>query len=212
MFYEEFVKKTHSYKDTPFTSALSYSSFRNFLKEEIKDKKKLILLLSKGKLIKKPYRLLVNDEDFFVGVDMNTNLHCIYYKNLIMIDVDLQKSPDTTLESLINICKTTNDSFIIYSSKNGYHIFIANRLFEKDEIIDYMLMFPCDLSYIVMSYVFGCSVRLNKKSEDDPMYSLLTMIGNDFKHKELVDIHIELTDLLKDILIYNNNPDKIYLL
>ena len=198
---------------------------RDYIVESIENKSdmyELVILFRSylKKTIRTTYRCLYEEDLYFIGVDMNINMYCIYYKNLLVLDIDYPKmelSNDSDSKKMlknikiINKCKMFNkkygDTFMIYSTKNGYHIFVVNRLVDKNSIetINYMVEFGVDFNYIVFSSYVGFVIRLNKKSFDDPMYSYIDTIGNDMKYKDLVDVHLIASDEFQDILTYNAN-------
>lgn len=209
MFYDHFMKmKKYKKTEDILSKCLKYQTFRTYLQKEMGVSSQLVKILASGVMIRKPYRLLMDDENFFVAVDMNTNLYCIYYKNIMMIDIDTEKT-SITLEEIIEKCKLKGDTYIIYKSKNGYHIFVANRTFEIEtaEVIDYMLFFDCDINYIAISYKLGWSVRINKKDVEDTMYTYVMSIGDNFLHKDIIDLHFKLSQESFPIMYEKPNND-----
>lgn len=168
--------------------------------------------------IRTTYRPLYTGPDYFIGVDMNINMYCIYYKDLMVIDVDIHKdyrdkglldwkqfikNRETIVERATDYSKLTGDTYVIYESKNGFHVFVVNRRFNKraPETSRYLYNFSkndvrVDFNYIVFSYIVGYVVRLNKKNVRDCMYEYIATVGThiDPELKKLVDLHIEKTD------------------
>jgi hypothetical protein len=134
--------------------------------------------------ILKPQRLLMDDDDYYVAIDMYTNTYYICYRDLMMIDIDRYKSKDETIDVLDDIktklSKYPELFFRIFSSRNGYHIFVLNRSmdYKSDESIRLMYELGCDFYYIVYSYLRGWSVRLNKKKGEETVDNLYSWIGD----------------------------------
>lgn len=139
--------------------------------------------------IKKPQRYLYFDDDLYLGIDMNTNIHYICYNDILMIDID----SDTY--SIPEQYK--DDSFYVYKSANGFHIFLMNRriTYGTKESIEYMINFKCDPKYIICSYLRGYSVRINSKNSDEKIYELIDIHNEpDFNILEQVEFHIEMSN------------------
>ena len=132
--------------------------------------------------ILKPQRVLVDDDDYYVAIDLVTNTYYICYRNLLMIDIDRYKQEGID-DALADIrSKLTNYpqyAFRIYESRNGYHLFVLNQGFDRksDEAIRLMYEVGCDFFYIVYSYLRGWSVRLNRKQGEDSE-NLYTWVGD----------------------------------
>lgn len=147
--------------------------------------------------IKKPQRYLHFEDDLYIGVDMNTNMHYICYKDIVMFDIDDQKLEDISLKS--------NDSYLIYKSNNGFHIFLTNRRidYDSDECINYMIDMKTDIKYIICTHLRGYSVRLNKKKETETIYELVHEHNKHLADKDIVDlinIHILFAEQFWNVL------------
>jgi len=155
--------------------------------------------------INKPHRCLFSADNYFIAIDLIKNMYCIYYRDLMVIDIDYDQTIKN-IDDVINLCKskTYRDSYIIYSTSNGAHIFVVNREFEHNsvETIEYMLNFGCDFNYVLITYMVGWCIRLNKKHKDDQMYKYVCSINEtNGKRKALVDIHIEASNKFKNNLV-----------
>lgn len=140
--------------------------------------------------ILKPQRLLVDNDDYYVAIDLFTNTYYICYRDLMMIDIDRYKHIDKDnqdidiLDEIKNkLKKYTEFFFRIYASRNGYHIFLINKSmdYKSDQSIQLMSDLGCDFYYIVYSYLRGWSVRLNKKKGEESTDILYTWIGDVIK-------------------------------
>lgn len=125
---------------------------------------------------KRPQRILHTNSDYYIGVDMYTNVHYMCYENILMMDID-----DSSIDNIENKIKSYNDSYVIYKTQNGYHVFVLNRRFihNKKETIEYMVNFKTDYKYIICSFLRGFSVRLNKKYKDEETYKLVGYYNED---------------------------------
>ena len=130
----------------------------------------------------KPQRLLIDNDDYYVGIDMFTNTYYICYRDLMMIDIDRYKNRDLdTLEDIkLKLSNHPTLFFRIYSSRNGYHIFVLNKSmdYKSDESIRLMHELGCDFYYIVYSFLRGWSVRLNKKKGEENTENLYSWVGD----------------------------------
>lgn len=151
----------------------------------------------------KPHRLLVNHSDYFIAVDLTTLMICIYYKNLMVIDIDFSEDLKN-IDEIISFCTKkqieTKDSYIIYSTTNGAHIFVTNRdfIYNSKESVDYMIEHKCDFNYVNFVYNVGWALRLSSKNKEDSFYKLVSKIGDCFEKENLVNIHVELSNKLID--------------
>ncbi len=180
-FYDTFIKEvlTESQEKNKY---LKIKKFREFLIEEVGLNYETIKLCSEGMkyYMNKPQRCLYNYKNYYVGVDMNTNMYYMCIKGLLMIDIDTRTK---SLNDIKEMClQHSEDSFFIYKSMNGYHVYVTNRMFDNvsQESIEYIISFGADVNYIICYYVRGSSIRLNKKSdrESDNLYTFLDSVGN----------------------------------
>jgi hypothetical protein len=116
-------------------------------------------------------------DDYYLGFDKINGMHFICMNNIMMIDIDYDKSKFKNMSDIMvktkQMAYETGDIYRVYSSRGGAHIFVMNRTFDpkKKETIDYMLKFDCDLCYTFFTYERGWAVRLNPKNNEDKMYS-----------------------------------------
>lgn len=131
-------------EDTESIKLLKNKYFRNHLIEKYGINYNTIKLLSSNiNNVLKPQRLLIDNIDYYVAVDMFTNTYYICYNNILMMDID---DKNITLENLIELCENHKELlFRIYSTTNGYHIFISNKLYDNksEEAIDMMIKYNC---------------------------------------------------------------------
>jgi len=123
-----------------------------------------------------------------------------------MIDIDFHKIEKTEIndEFIIDYFNKKKESYRIYKSINGYHIFCTSKKFKyrSKESLDFMINNMCDIHYCMYSYLRGYCVRLNRKfneesknTESYKIYKLLSIIN---KQNELPEQKkkIELIDRL----------------
>jgi hypothetical protein len=170
--------------------------------------------------IKRPQELLNTNIHYYVARDMTTNTVYICFRNLLMIDIDINKIDaehrhNITDDYIINHFQQRKESFRIYKSINGYHIFCTSKKFKYRDLtsIEFMLNNMCDKYYCLYSYLRGFCVRLNRKFDEissDPNYKIYKLIAVINEKNELPEQKkkLQLVDRLiqkykKD---YNLNP------
>jgi len=131
----------------------------------------------------KPQQVLIDNDDYYIAIDLFTNTYYICYRDLIMIDIDRYKSDKTadTLEDIKQRLSKHPELFSrIYASRNGYHIFILNKAmdYKSNDSIRLMSELCCDFYYMVYSYIRGWCVRLNKKKGEENNDILYTWVGD----------------------------------
>lgn len=186
-------------------SIIKFGEFRKFLQnEKVKDPQVVVELSSLIRShICKPQRLISDNPNYYIAVDLITNTYYICYKELMMIDIDYYKSEVIDIPKLLDNYK--NEFFRIYKSRNGIHIFLTSKKmnYYDSESIAIMLDLECDFYYSVYSYLRGFCVRLNKKKgEDSQLYSLIMTFGEGKEDKELgklVDLHIKMVDVFNNV-------------
>jgi len=228
-YYTYFIKKFNQKNSLELTepNRIKFDfSFKDYLLQKNGKTYNMISLLDSIFLgnITKPHRYLSGNNDYFLAIDVLKNMYCIYYKNLMVIDIDYKNEENkenkekneenkekmnqidrekNVLEITEKMNKITGDSYIIYSTNSGFHIFVTNRKFEhsSEESCNYMLNFGCDFNYIMATYSVGWCIRLNRKNEEDKMYNFFCTIGDNFTYKNLVDLHITYSDKFKHNLV-----------
>lgn len=169
-------------------------------------------------LIESLQKRIYEDKDIIVALDTISGMYYVQYNEIMMIDIDFKKSvvsvvsddPDIkqamdkiqkitkdanmkkAMDNVQRMHEKTGDTYMVFESANGIHVFIANRKFDykSKEVLDYMCQFGgCDSKYISFSRKQGWRVRVNRKTEDDPMYSYIKTVGDDPKFQDLVDKH-----------------------
>jgi len=220
-FYDSYLAMLQTDGDNEELPELAESGFRKKLLESQKQDYNLVKLFSSGvkHTLAKPQRVLHDEDDYYIGIDMYTNTFYVCYKHLLMVDVDFYKSEDeeVTETDIINrfekYCLENPElRFKLYRSRNGIHGFLVSHKMEYQDIdsISMMLELGSDFYYTVYTYLRGWSVRLNKKKTDlsDQLYSYIQDVGEgeiDERLEKLVDLHINLVDVFKD-----TEPNSMY--
>jgi hypothetical protein len=185
---------------------IAIPDFRKFLVAKYGLTYELVKIFSESLLssVLKPQRLIEDNDNYYVAVDMFTNTYYICYSNLLMIDIDNKE--DKEYKSIIELLPD-NFAYRIYETTRGYHIFIINKKFsDKEDMINTMIgigsNFIIDIEYVTFCYIRGCCVRLNKKeNEENFCYKQIPFnnkIEEDAEIVKLVDKHIEYCKLYKD--------------
>lgn len=159
--------------------------------------------------IKKEQKILNSTKDYYIGCDIETNTYYICFKNILMIDIDdIDKNYNIDYTTVINHFENLDESYCIYKSNHGYHVFCVSRYFnyyEKDTL-KLMLDNHCDYYYIIYSYLRGFCVRLNKKNtcEHDNLYKLLHITKKENVDKKILHkINLDtLVQKYKDLSIF----------
>ena len=192
---------------------LNEAGFRNRLLSTQEHNMDLIKLFASGvrHTLNKPQRVLHDDDEYYVGIDLYTGTYYVCYKQLLMVDIDYYKGDIETDEiEIINnfkaLCQQQPDFlFRLYRSRNGIHGFlVSTRMnYRNNEIISLILNLGSDFYYTVYSYLRGWSVRLNRKTTDtsDQLYTYICDIGTgtlDPLLDKLTNLHINLVDVFKN--------------
>jgi sugar-specific transcriptional regulator TrmB len=128
--------------------------------------------------VKRPQHLIKTRDDYYIARDTLTNTVYICFRNLLTIDIDRDFENDIIINHFTRIPET----FRIYRSKRGYHIYCTSREFEyrSKESVDFMLNNNSDPYYCVYSYIRGFCTRLNNKFTDcgENIYNYVGKVGD----------------------------------
>lgn len=158
--------------------------------------------------MKKEQELIKTDKDYYIARDLHDNTIYICFKELLMLDIDMEKNSNNFLE--INSLKShfldhNDSSYRIYGRKNeineycSYHVFCTNKKYEyrNKNTISFMINNFSDFYYNVHSYIRGFCTRLNNKFVNNSKYEFICTINEEFEDYELVELvklHEELID------------------
>ena len=130
------------------------------------------------RMLRKPQHLLADNEDYYVAEDEILSYYYVCYRWLLMLDLDWsQLSPEDrqnqlhiTLGALPQVIEDRSTLYQVYSSRNGYHIFLVSHKMElgSREAIELMLHARSDPYYTILSYLRGWSVRISRKHNEPP--------------------------------------------
>lgn len=212
-FYQSFL---NLYNITEYDESLKDPRFRKYLITNLGRNFETVKLFGPAlqNSILKPQRLIYDDDDYYIAIDMLSNTYYICYKNLLMIDIDFYKDNnvsdiDTILEPIERYCDLhPTVRFRIYKSRNGIHAFLISSASnnKSEDSINIMLELNSDFYYTIYSYLRGWSVRLNRKLKevdmDTVLYTYIKDIGAgeiDENMEKLCNLHINLLDVFKDV-------------
>jgi hypothetical protein len=126
----------------------------------------------------KNFKYVIEQEtqEYVIGKQYNTNtnekiMDLISFKNLMILDYDMPKeitdnNKSQLLEKIEDTLKLYPYTFLIYETRNGYHVYcVSERLpFSDYNTIKLMQMLDCDKYYIGFTRNLGFVTRLNKKA------------------------------------------------
>ena len=202
-FFQEFldVVNTLTENDTPKIENNSTEA------EKIK-----ILSVTGTKSLRKPQRILHDDVDFYIAVDMVVNVYYMCFRYLLMVDVDFYKTSKGTNEKRIiqmftDYGEKNSLLFRLYKTRNGIHAFVINKMinYRSDEALKIMIDLKADFYYTLYSYIRGSCVRLNRKANEEKnneLYTYISDVGNGTPIDvldRLVHLHIKMTEVFKDV-------------
>jgi hypothetical protein len=128
--------------------------------------------------VKRQQTLIKSSNDYYIARDQLTNTVYICYKHLLTIDID---NPDLHLDTIKKKLLDIPETFRIYRSKRGYHIYCTSREFDyrSKHSAEFMLDNFCDPYYCVYSYIRGYCTRLNNKFDCEGMqiYEYIGRVG-----------------------------------
>jgi hypothetical protein len=210
-FYDTFLREVTN-KEIDKKNFLKISAFRTYILKTRRPNYQVIKKIAPGCLmyLQKPQRFIEGSErsrsEYYVAVDMNTNLYYICYKNVMMIDID-NKKLKPILEKMKWYHQNKGYSFVLFRSLNGYHLFVMNKYmdYKSEESVELMLDFNADINYILISYIRGYCVRLNKKGSDTEhrLYTYVCEVGSpDNTIKQLINLQFDYIDIFYDQVVF----------
>ena len=196
-------------------SMMKSIDFRKFLIKEIGRKFDLVEIMAQTlhRGVVKPQRLLVDESDYYVAIDLMTNTYYVCYRTLMMVDIDYYKEGciSRSIEDLMKIfeeycARHPGLLFRIYKSRGGVHGFLVSHKsdYKTGEAITRMLDLDCDFYYSIYSYIRGWSVRLNRKKKDTTtqLYEYIGTVGDGVEDNhlgKLTDLHINLVSVFANV-------------
>ena len=152
--------------------------------------------------VKRPQHLIKTKWDYYIARDSATNTVYICFKHLLTIDIDQDVDKDIVIEHFSKIPET----FRIFRSKRGYHVYCTSKQFDyrTKGSVDFMFNNMSDPYYCVYSYIRGYCTRLNNKFNDcgKTIYEYIGKTGIKLE----IDRFVKLTNLMLQLSeIYKDN-------
>jgi len=142
-------------------------------------------------LINKPQKLVKDDGEYYVAVDMRTNTKYICFKDMCTLDFDVSeykyKTKAEILEYLDNHPLLQDIPYMRVETRNGYHVYLMDKPRPHNSIdtMDLLLQFDSDIFYKFYCYLRGYSIRLNKKeANEDNLFTTIVLVN---KKKQKID-------------------------
>lgn len=180
-------------KDTLQSNDDSYDIQDSITNFTIKDSNDIINLAPQFIYgVKRPQELIKTKRDYYIARDNLTNTVYICFKHLLTIDID----ENINVDSLTSHFSKIPETFRIYKSKRGYHVYCTSKQFDYRSIdtVEFMFNNMSDPYYCVYSYIRGFCTRLNNKFDDygETLYDYVGKIGS----KPEIDRLVKLTNLM----------------
>lgn len=134
--------------------------------------------------LNKPQRLLIDHNEYYVAIDMLTNTKYICFKDLCILDFDINKNNYHTKEDILNYINNNsilkNIAYYRIETERGYHLYLVDkpRLYSKIETFNFINQFNCDDYYKFYCFIRGFSIRLSFKTNDNYIYKNIKLINN----------------------------------
>jgi hypothetical protein len=148
--------------------------------------------------MKKEQELIDTNENYYVARDLVDNTVYICFKELMVIDIDIDIDGCFDVDKIIKHFKMIGDnlSFRIYGRKNelnnfcSYHVFCTSKKMEyrNKDTISFMISNFCDFYYTVHTYIRGFCVRLNNKFKTQNKYEYICTINKEQENPNLVEL------------------------
>jgi hypothetical protein len=166
---------------------------------------KLIILVYNYLIVylNKPQRLLKDNSNYYIAIDLLTNIKYICFKNFCILDFDINKNNFTNkndiLEYLDNNKLLNNLVYYRVETERGYHIYLLDkpRLYSDIDTFYFLNNFESDIYYKFYCYIRGFSIRLSFKDNDNYIYKSIKLIN-----KNKIKPSIELLNLFNKHIEY----------
>ena len=166
---------------------------------------KLIILVYNYLIVylNKPQRLLKDNSNYYIAIDLLTNIKYICFKNFCILDFDINKNNFTNkndiLEYLDNNKLLNNLVYYRVETERGYHIYLLDkpRLYSDIDTFYFLNNFKSDIYYKFYCYIRGFSIRLSFKDNDNYIYKSIKLIN-----KNKIKPSIELLNLFNKHIEY----------
>ena len=153
----------------------------DFMKNRKLNNNYKLLLIELKKKIKNTtvYKIIESTDTYVIGYQPNTTMYFICYKNLLMLDYDINNvNYKCKLQNIYDFCdKNKNHKFRLVKSENVYHLFLTSHImkYNNTDSIELSIKLHSDPLYILTSYIRGYAVRLNNKNIDNEYIEIGTI-------------------------------------
>jgi hypothetical protein len=173
--------------------------------------------------MKKEQELIETTEDYYVARDLVDNTIYICFKELMVIDIDIDQGSDEQFDVdkiIKHFSEIKEMSFRIYGRKDelnnfcAYHVVCTNKKvgFRNKETISFMIANFCDFYYTIHSYIRGFCVRLNNKFNTPNQYEYAGRVseqGTINKENEDQDL-VKLVELHESLIEFYSKSEICY--
>lgn len=180
---EKNIKDNNNYYNKFFRAFI----FENFKKKlnNINDKLDNINIVYNFLIpyLNKPQRLLKDHNDYYVAIDMLTNTKYICFKELCVLDFDINKNDYKTKNDILKYIDNNSElnkiTYYRVETERGYHLYLIDkpRFYSNIETFDFINQFECDEYYKFYCFIRGFSIRLSFKSDDKYIYKNIKLIN-----------------------------------
>lgn len=155
--------------------------------------------------LNKPQRLLKDNSDYYIAIDMITNTKYICFKDFCILDFDINKNNFSSKEEILNYIDNNDilNKLIYYrvETERGYHIYLLDKPREYSDLNTFYFLnnFDSDVYYKFYCYLRGFSIRLSFKDSDNYIYKCIKLVNKcnlkpNIKLKNLFHIHLRYFD------------------
>ena len=133
--------------------------------------------------LNKPQRLIEDNIDYYIAIDMLTSTKYICFKNFCILDFDINKNNFTNKNDILEYINKkdffNNVPYYLVESERGYHLYLLDkeRLHNRIETFYFIYNFNSDKLYKFYCYLRGYSIRLSLKPEDTFLYKNIKLIN-----------------------------------
>lgn len=226
LFFKSFIENIQNEKNIISNNNYYNKFFRSFIIENFKKKFKHEVKDDDDKIsntyniniicnflipyLNKPQRLIQDNKDYYIAIDMLTNIKYICFKDLCVLDFDINKNnykcKDDILKYINNNSVLNNITYYRIETERGYHIYLIDkpRNYSQIETFYFINQFDCDDYYKFYCYLRGFSIRLSFKSNDTYIYKNIKLINNNKNLTEFNNTKFDKDSLrLRNLFFYH---------
>lgn len=184
---------------------LNYFNDNFKITNEREENNKLIILVYNYLIVylNKPQRLLKDNSNYYIAIDLLTNIKYICFKNFCILDFDINKNNFTNKNDILKYLDNNKllNNLVYYrvETERGYHIYLLDkpRLYSDIDTFYFLNNFKSDIYYKFYCYIRGFSIRLSFKDNDNYIYKSIKLIN-----KNKIKPSIELLNLFNKHIEY----------